>query len=234
MSVLHRTVLLGTLLVAGCVVPGSCDRVARNFTVEPSTDQISVCCGFQLDLTTGEPALNIKADDNILDAIAVRDDGERLVIEYARDDVHYFPSRKVQVRASLSEVSSVEATQGSSVEAARLQDDRLEVVASGGSRVRLSELAVTELEVHASGGSRVRSAGNAPVQTVKLSGGSSYDAFDLESRNADLDADGGSSAKMNVTENLNVRAGGGSRVRYQGTPDGTRDVSGGSSVRSTD
>jgi hypothetical protein len=231
-----RLALAGLLLTAaGCVVvTGSGELETQTYSIDEEHTEISVCCGFQLELDQGEPQLSVRADDNILDEIVVHDEGDRLVIEYERSSVSYYPSRPVRVRATLAEIDDVEASGGAEIEAEPIEADFVDVLLSGGSRADFHELEASELVLGASGGSHARLTGKVGTQTVTVSGGSVYEAFGLRSESAYLEVSGGSVAEVDVHRRLEAEVSGGSQVLYDGNPRVVRDVSGGSTLRSVD
>ena len=105
---------------------------------------------------------------------------------------------------------------------------------SGGFDVKLSLTAKTLTSV-ASGGSDVALSGRVERQverqTVRVSGGSDYNRFGLQSTTADVSASGGSDVSVSVDGEISSSASGGSDVRYKGTARVTRaSHSGGSGV----
>lgn len=110
--------------------------------------------------------------------------------------------------------------------------DQFTTSLSGGSYLRLP-ISTNSVSVDASGGSEAEIAGTAQTLTVDdISGGSKLLTADLRVTNCTLEASGGSTADVNVSEELRVRASGGSVVRYKGSPRITQNVSGGSRVSS--
>ena len=65
---------------------------------------------------------------------------------------------------------------------------------------------------------------------LRLSGATKVDARKLTARAVVLDASGASSIELGSPATLDAKASGSTRVRYEGSPAITRDVSGSSSI----
>jgi hypothetical protein len=100
---------------------------------------------------------------------------------------------------------------------------------SGGS-VGNANLQTNEASIDLSGGSRLTLSGNATQISGELSGGSVLESFALLVTHCNLSLSGGSQAKLNVSNTLNITASGGSTARYMGTPTIVSNLSGGSQL----
>lgn len=69
---------------------------------------------------------------------------------------------------------------------------------------------------------------------VKISGSGNYDAYPIQSENADIHISGSGDCYVSVTKNLDVNISGSGRVRYHGNPTVTKNISGSGSVKKTD
>lgn len=116
--------------------------------------------------------------------------------------------------------SEIEA--GTSVNTARVQ-------VSGGGDMGL-ELVSTELNLSISGGGDASlSGGSGKLEAVVKSGGDLY-ASEFKVKVADLQLAGGSDAKVNVSDKLNVTANGGGQIYVIGDPQINANLSGGSKI----
>jgi hypothetical protein len=61
---------------------------------------------------------------------------------------------------------------------------------------------------------------------MHLSGAGDFDAYDLISRNAEIDLSGAGSARVYATEDLDVSISGAGSVRYRGEPSVHKSISG--------
>jgi hypothetical protein len=105
-----------------------------------------------------------------------------------------------------------------------------EVRASGAVDVDFEVGWVPQLWIDLSGASRLSAWGEADVQNAEVSGASNYDALDLETLEADVDASGASQVLVWVHEFLDATASGASQVRFAGDPVVRARVSGAATV----
>ena len=104
------------------------------------------------------------------------------------------------------------------------------LLADGAVLVNADIGSVPELNVRVTGASRVWATGSAEWQDLQISGASTYDAFDVESKSVKVTASGASVADLWVHDRLEVNGSGASTVRYRGAPGVTTRLSGASTV----
>jgi hypothetical protein len=146
-----------------------------------------------------------------------------------------FNNRKVKIFIVCPELTSLEVHGASEVkgESAFVAND-FKLTVSGASNITLS-LSTKDLQASASGASSIRLNGRADKQRIDLSGASSFQGFDLESKNTEVEASGASSAKVQVSEELEAQVSGASGLRYKGTPRmRNMQSSGASSIKKAD
>lgn len=158
---------------------------------------------------TGRERVTITAEDNLQEHLEAYVSGGTLHVGTERG-FNLRPRREI-----LIEIESYEV---------------VELRASGAVDVDLEVGFVPELWIHLSGASRMSALGGADLQHVDVSGASNYNALDLESLEADVDASGASHALLWVHELLDVTASGASHVRFAGDPVVRARVSGAASV----
>ncbi len=245
-------VLVAAALSPGCVsVEGSGRIESREHAVSGAT-QLVVCCGYEVTLAQGpEERVRVEADDNIVDRIDVYRDGDELRIEY-EDHANYRPSRPVRVAVTMTNIEGVSLSGGTRTVADRIESARFDLRASGGASFRVTTLIAPQVTTSLSGGSSFETAYVESANLANdLSGGSSFELSDgvCESLQFDLSggsqanaeeasvpaisvsASGGSSARVWVSERLEVDLSGGSRVAYYGAPEVREARSGGSRLR---
>ena len=102
---------------------------------------------------------------------------------------------------------------------------------NGGSIVKGS-VDVNTLELKVNGGSKVDFLGTATNINIFGNGGAILELYDLQTKNCNLNFNGGCIAYLNVTDNLSVSLSGGSIVKYKGNPSlGSINISGGSIIQ---
>jgi hypothetical protein len=93
-------------------------------------------------------------------------------------------------------------------------------------------LDVDSLELRLNGGSIVEFAGAGTNINVFGNGGAILELYDFQTKNCNLNFNGGCIAYLNVTDNLSASLAGGSIVKYKGNPSlGTINISGGSVIQ---
>lgn len=199
-------------LASGCggpTIEGSGTMSTRTHSVSGFEHVIS-CCGFEVELVEGaNEGVFVSADDNIAsDVLAVRK-GENLELRWADPTATYYPSQPVHIVITTENVTSFLGSNGTKLTAEAINANTFELILSGG-------------------GSATIRGGKVDSQNVELSGGSVYEAGDLESTRATLDLSGGSRATVWVKEELTVEASGTSVVKYKGGPSLDETLSGGS------
>lgn len=109
---------------------------------------------------------------------------------------------------------------------ATLRAENLNIRVDGAGIVDLS-LEATELNVRLGGAGLVSLSGNVNTQRLVLSGAGSLSAFELESKNCDIDLSGFGSAQVFVTDNLEAEVSGVGSIRFKGDPRNiSREVTG--------
>jgi len=136
---------------------------------------------------------------------------------------HLFNSdgNKVVVYITVPQLTSVELSGASEVKSGSVfTADDFKIQASGASEVTLHLKAKT-LSVNASGASDIKLSGQVESQQVHISGSSDYEASDLLSKRATVDASGASDAYVSA-ESLSSHASGASDVHNKSKSVGVR------------
>lgn len=171
-------------------------------------DSIEVGGVFQVEITAQKDfAVEIEADDNLLQYIKTEVSGGRLEIS---TDKRIKTSNPIRVRISAPNIERLDA--------------------SGASRVSLTNINNAELTVDTSGASKINIAGETSNLIVDVSGASQIDAEGLKTVNANVEASGASHVNLNVSGELRSDASGASRITYSGTPNVSKKTSGASTV----
>jgi hypothetical protein len=216
-GVTRRSFLLGSAAVlglgpVGCVgtVQGSGRAVVESREVA-SFREVSVGGGARLVLTqTGRESLTVETDDNLLPLVETEVRNGRLSLGF-RSGTSVSTARGLRFELTARELSAIEA--------------------SGGTRVEATGIDTPALRVDVSGGGQLRAEGRAARQEVSASGGGQYDGARLASAAARVDASGGGWAVVDVADELDASASGGGRIEYTGHPRVRQETSGGGSVR---
>lgn len=112
-----------------------------------------------------------------------------------------------------------------------LKSTNLSLILSGASNFS-GKIDAEEIKANLSGASDCKVTGSANKFDLVCSGASSFKGSDLKVDEADLDASGASSIKIQVIESLKARASGASSIQYKGSPKiYNQNASGASSIK---
>lgn len=169
-----------------------------------------------------QTSVKVEAESDVLSSIKTEVKGNKLVIYRDNSNSSLWSrltdSDKVKVYVTCPRLNSVEVSGASEIKSTTpFHADDFTVRASGASEVTLT-LDVRNLNASASGASDLRLAGRAEQQQVHISGSSDYQAYDLKSQNAKVEASGASDAYVAVANELSSRSSGASDIHYKGNP----------------
>jgi hypothetical protein len=154
---------------------------------------------------SGEESLTIEAEDNLLPLLISEVSEGRLILG-VRPNSSISSTRPIIFRVTVQSLRGVEA--------------------SGSGNVNASGLDVAELQVTTSGAVKAGFSGIADSQEIEASGTGRFDGRGLSGQTASVRASGTAEAVVNVSDRLNIVADGTAVVRYTGSPEVTRQLSG--------
>lgn len=168
--------------------------------------------------------LRTKLEDGILvisyDDLLERDDRKLLKTDH-----------KLRVAVTADFLTSVSVSSGAAVTGSgsfAAPDCVLDV--NSGAVLTATDLAAGVLVVRENSGAAVTLSGTAPRLDIRTAGGSTFDGQQLQSTTCQVEASGGSTARVAASKDLLIEASGGSVVRYYGSPTIIKDLSGGSTA----
>ena len=150
--------------------------------------------------------VSVETDDNLLDKVTTKVDGDTLVIE-TKENIS--PSTTTDIKISMPELVDLDLSGASTGNIAGVKTDSLEVEASGACKLKL----------------------DGEVKTFKAvaSGASTVDGEALRAENATADASGASTVIVNASGDADLDASGASSVYYLGEPKNLKQNSSGAS-----
>jgi putative autotransporter adhesin-like protein len=186
--------------------------------------------GFRVDLTPSDSfAVIITMDDNLVDRLQAR-------VNIGRLELGLIPNTStsnamLQADVSMPFPTSLTGSGGSRFFIGSGYDGAyISYNLSGGSRVEGSILATASLFL-LSGGSTAVLQGQGESAAISCFGGSTASLFEYPLMRCSVDASGGSTVQVSVSDTLDVVASGGSTVLYKGNPElGEVNLSGGSKL----
>lgn len=203
-----------------------------------SFTSVAIANGLDLYITQGNThSLKVEATDKQHENIKIKNDGEKLKIEYKGKWIRneaikvYVTIRNLENLAASggsdiyvkgdfkTEKLSVAITGGSDLEIGNLDATKVNLAATGGSDIEIKNLMIDKLKMAISGGSDIDiSAGSCNEMNVVASGGSDVEAKNLKVENCKITVSGGSDATIHVNGNLNLVASGASDITCLGKP----------------
>lgn len=124
--------------------------------------------------------------------------------------------RQLKVYVSFKNISLIDVARASDVVGVgkiKLKD--LAINVSGASTIR-GQFYTDKLDLDMSGASKAKLVGMATLLSVKCSGASDVEAFNLESSVCNANASGASDMEINVAKEINAVASGASNIKYKG------------------
>jgi hypothetical protein len=203
--------LAAATAVAGCSRPGikgdgtikSEDRPVSDFSRVVATG------GYQIQWTSGKPALNLSTDQNLLPLVRTVVSGDTLTIDTTED---LAPTKNITIIISSAALADAQLTGGISFKAGPLAGPELKLVSTGASDISV-EGSVTNLE-------------------ASLTGASQLNAKSLATQTATLSLLGASDANVTVTDTLKVSITGAGSLTYSGNPKSVeQNITGAGSIR---
>lgn len=170
--------------------------------------------------------ITVEAEDNIAALIATEVRSGMLEVRFRREGLSVHPTRPIRFIVTVRSLSQIDASGAGSIRATGLEGRRLSVTLSGAGSISLSRLAVSSLEADISGAGSLETDGAAGDQDIRLSGVGSYRAGELAGRSARIHLSGVGSARVSVTDRLDVTLTGLGSVEYYQAPRITSRVTG--------
>jgi hypothetical protein len=199
---------------------------------------INVGTGIELVLTGGH-AQQVEVSATTLDQrehILTKVSDGVLNVHYDNPDERAGNSKKerqqrhLRVAVTADQLTALAAGSGAAVTASgpfAAPDFQFDI--SSGAAVR-ADINVGVLIVRQNGGSVIDLTGQAPRFDLKITSGSVFNGDKLLTNRSQIDASSGSIAKLAVKEVLLAEASGGSSIKYYGSPEVTKNASGGSTI----
>ncbi|MEO7982953.1 MAG: head GIN domain-containing protein [Bacteroidota bacterium] len=175
-------------------------------------------------------SVRVEADENLMQYILVRTDGDELVVE-PKDGYNLSGSKDIKVYISSPFFKKLHASGASGITGeTQLTGERIDIEVSGASNARL-DIKTPKVSAEISGASSVVLKGQTKDLSVEVDGASHAKCFELLSENADIDVSGASSAEVFASVNLKADASGASHIRYKGAATKVGDASGAGSIK---
>lgn len=192
----------------------------RNF------DAIEISGKFDLRILQGDRyGVEVTGGESARDQYEIRVAGETLIIEYeegGRFDFDKWQGRNFEmgemgIFVTVPSLQKIEATGLGTVRLEEIRGERLDIETRGPVKVK-GDLNVQDLTIRLTGKSEADLSGTAGNMNARVEFASRLRAYELETRKAFVEAGGASSAKVHVTETLEIDEGVASDIDYRGNP----------------
>lgn len=216
----------------------SCDEIFKktingngNITTQQRSvnraDKIKSAGSFDIVIVQGSsPSVKVEADDNLMDYIITRNEGDDLVIK-ARDGYNLKSDEPIKVTVTTNELEELEVAGSGNVkgEGKFTGRDHLKISIAGTGNIDL-EVNTPEIESHIAGSGNITLAGETRDSKIEIAGMGDYKASDLKSENVEIHIAGSGNTHVYAENKLEVHIAGSGDVYYKGNANITQDIAG--------
>ena len=190
-------VIAAVAIVAGCSRPGIHGDGAITTEDRPISEisKLVVTGGYEIEWSSGKPALTISTDKNLLPLVETVTSGNTLQIDSKGE---LLPTKSIKIILSSATLADVQLTGGISFKASRISGHDLSLKSTGASQISVDG-SVTNLEAN-------------------LTGASQLNAKSLQTQDATISLNGAWEAEVTVTESLKASVSGAGSLTYSGNP----------------
>jgi hypothetical protein len=186
------------------------DRKTESFT------GLKVSSGIDVYLRQGSnESVTVEADENLHEYILTEVRGGVLNV-YSEYNIRHAEKKRVYV--TMKEINSVKTTSaGDVLGEGTINTDRLELSASSAGGIKLAVNA-KRMSIDISSSGDISVSGETDILRADLSSAGDLNAYDLRSREADVDVSSAGDADIYVSERLTARASSAGDINYKGDP----------------
>lgn len=179
-------------------------------------------------------SVKVEADENLMNYIMVRNEGDMLVIE-PKDGYNLSGSKHIKVYASSPVFKRLGASGACDIigENKITSAERISIDLSGASAMTL-ELRAPEVTAGLSGAGSIELRGETKDFSVDGSGSSDIKCIELMAENVSVDISGAGEAEVFASVKLDVGVSGAGSVKYKGNAVVNKSISGAGSVKKVD
>jgi hypothetical protein len=216
MSILAAGCLVAAGVVAGCVSPLAPPgpHTVESRVVPKGVKAVRLVGSGSLQLSTGQPSLELMGGHNALEQAVVRVDGEELVLGTERR-VHIGNRGQITFRLTLPDWHAITVTGSGDVLASDVSG-ALRLTVGGSGDLRLTDADLEQIDVVVSGSGDVVAGGRARTQRIQVSGSADFDGSRLEGESVQVETSGSGDAEVLATRRLDARVSGSGTITYSG------------------
>lgn len=174
--------------------------------------------------------MKIDAEENILELIQVRTEGDELKISF-KDNINVSPTKDIKIYITAPDFRNLEASGACNfISQGSIKGNVIALNLSGASNSQL-EVDANKLEVDASGASEISLKGKTAYLSIEGSGSTEIHSFPLLSEHTKVNLSGAGDAEVYAAQSLDVEISGAGDVKYKGSPATiNKDISGAGSI----
>jgi hypothetical protein len=179
----------------------------------------------------GNYKVTLEADDNIMDLIIVRREGNSLLVKL-RDNVHIKNTSTIQVYVEMPHLKSVDVAGSGNIKSVGVIDnnDEIDVDIAGSGDVYL-EVRTPKVSSSVAGAGKTHIVGETRNLKVDIAGSGDVDAAKLKCEEADVNIGGSGNVKVFASLKLDISIAGSGDVVYYGSPEISKSVVGSGNIR---
>jgi len=233
-------------IAVACVCLSSCDEIFKktihgngNITTQTRSvhraDKIKSYGNFDIVIVQGnEASVKVEADDNLMDYIITRNEGDDLVIK-AKDNYNVQSDEPIKITVTTNELELVEVAGSGNVkgEGKFTGRDHLKISVAGTGNVDLN-VNTPEIESHIAGTGNITLSGETRDSKIEIAGMGDYNAKDLKSENVEIHIAGSGNTHVFAENKLEVHIAGSGDVYYKGNANITQDIAGSGKISRED
>lgn len=204
-------------------VEGNRNVISKNRKINGDFTKISVSNGLNVHISQGnEFSISVEADENLHDIIKTDVENGRLKI-YTKKSIWRY--KKAKIHVVVKDIEEIKSASGSNVYSDEiLKVNDIKISTSSGADMKIQLEAIT-VRASSSSGSDLKISGETESFFGNSSSGSNLNAYNLKSKNADVNTSSGADLKVYVTESLSAKASSGGDIKYKGNPKNVSKVS---------
>jgi hypothetical protein len=186
-------------------------------------DELEVSGIFDVRITRGDQyAIELTGPESEKEKYKIDRQGSALVIDYEDDrginwSRDFLSVDEIKINITMPNLEKIKAKGAGKINFKHFEAEDLDIDIVGAVDVT-GEVDADDVTLHLSGASKLSLEGSGNNMDATVQGASSLRAFDFKVRNATIEVNGASSAKVNVTEHLEMEEGIASDIDYKGNP----------------
>lgn len=186
---------------------------------------------FNVYVSSGEPSVQIEAEDNLLPYIETYVDGSALHVR-EKDNVWLRPRREIKIFVSLPDFESIHSYGSGDIigQSKITNSSKLELTVNGSANIKM-DVDAPEIDAETNGSGDIDLRGSVKSWDGEIHGSGNIKAMDLRSDNATIKIYGSGDADVFADAKLDVHVAGSGDVRYKGNAQVSSSIAGSGRVK---